>query len=181
MHRPNKPFILGKCQCGYCDEDIPIRGTGKTLQKFKYNHHLNGVNHHMYKGEYLNTQKYVEVYQPNHKFCGAKKLVKKHRLVYEQYYKCCLLPWAVIHHLDRNKQNNNINNLMAFPSHSKHVSYELKKDMSNRYCLLCLSKTTVLDKKKNPKWYKYKNGFICDTCYQRFKRKSNNLKIDAGD
>ncbi len=34
-----------------------------------------------------------------------------HRHLFEQYHKCCLLSWSVIHHKDGNKKNNAIWNL----------------------------------------------------------------------
>jgi hypothetical protein len=42
-------FILGKCRCGDCDEDIPIRSTDGTLKKIKYKHNPKGKNHYLYK------------------------------------------------------------------------------------------------------------------------------------
>lgn len=54
---------------------------------------------------------------------GNKKNYKKklHRLIYEDYHKCTLLPNAIIHHKDRNKTNNRIENLelMDRPTHIK--------------------------------------------------------------
>jgi len=37
---------------------------------------------------------------------------KIHRIIYEQHYNCCLLPFIEIHHVDGNSKNNNIENLM---------------------------------------------------------------------
>jgi hypothetical protein len=45
--------------------------------------------------------------------------------VYERYYKCSLLPWDIIHHIDGNRANNDISNLE--PSfQSKHCGYHNK-------------------------------------------------------
>lgn len=41
-----------------------------------------------------------------------RKTTKIHRLIYEQYYNCCLLPYIEIHHIDGNHSNNNITNLL---------------------------------------------------------------------
>jgi hypothetical protein len=40
-----------------------------------------------------------------------RKSTKIHRLTYEQYYNCCLLPYIEIHHVDGNSKNNIIENL----------------------------------------------------------------------
>ena len=36
---------------------------------------------------------------------------KIHRIIYEKYYNCCLLPFIEIHHIDGNSKNNAIENL----------------------------------------------------------------------
>jgi transposase-like protein len=37
--------------------------------------------------------------------------VLEHRLVYENFHKCCILSWGAVHHKNENKQNNDISNL----------------------------------------------------------------------
>lgn len=66
---------------------------------------------------------------------GNKRL---HRLFYEDYYKCTLLPNSVIHHKDGNKLNNRIENLelLPFKEHGRlhhlgtKLSDETKKKLS---------------------------------------------------
>ena len=41
-----------------------------------------------------------------------RKHSKIHRKIYEEHYKCCLLPFIEIHHIDGNSKNNSIENLM---------------------------------------------------------------------
>ena len=50
---------------------------------------------------------------------------KLHRLIYEDYYKCTLLPSTDIHHIDGNPRNNDPSNLQAI-SHSDHISLHHK-------------------------------------------------------
>lgn len=38
---------------------------------------------------------------------------KEHRLVYEQFHKLCLLPWAEVHHVNGNTLDNRPDNLIA--------------------------------------------------------------------
>ena len=42
-----------------------------------------------------------------------------HRVIFEDYHQCTLLPWANIHHKDFNKHNNSIENLQLL-SASEH-------------------------------------------------------------
>ena len=46
---------------------------------------------------------------------------KLHRLVYEDYHKCTLLPNIDIHHIDGNSTNNCVLNLEAV-NHNEHIS-----------------------------------------------------------
>lgn len=48
-----------------------------------------------------------------------------HRLIVEDYYSISLLPWADIHHLDNNRLNNDIENLVIL-SKSAHLSLHNK-------------------------------------------------------
>lgn len=40
---------------------------------------------------------------------NCRKLL--HRMIFEDYYKVTICPWAILHHKDENKLNNNIENL----------------------------------------------------------------------
>jgi hypothetical protein len=49
--------------------------------------------------------------------------VKEHRLIYEEYHKCCLLSWGDIHHINNDRQDNRIENLKGM-THAQHISLE---------------------------------------------------------
>ena len=46
----------------------------------------------------------------------------EHVLIFEEHYRCCLLTWGIVHHIDGNRQNNLIGNLqgMTRAQHLKH-------------------------------------------------------------
>jgi hypothetical protein len=39
--------------------------------------------------------------------------IKEHIYVYEQHYKCCILPWGIVHHINGIRIDNRIENLEA--------------------------------------------------------------------
>lgn len=51
--------------------------------------------------------------------------VMEHIVVYEQYHKCCMLKWGVVHHINEVRNDNRIENLQGMTL-SKHVSYHNK-------------------------------------------------------
>lgn len=106
---------------------------------------------------------------PDHHFANCYGRVRNHRLVYEEYHKCCLLPWAEIHHIDKNKLNNNIDNLIILNT-SDHCRLHNIKDMSNRKCSECGSDKTQWDKRGWFEWFDDKDeGWYCRRCYKRLK------------
>ena len=66
-----------------------------------------------------NSHLYSGVYYPNYYKSSDGGHVLEHVLVYERYYNC-ILPWALIHHKDGNRQNNDISNLgiMSWGAHT---------------------------------------------------------------
>lgn len=176
------------CECG-CKELIPIYDKKHCrVRRFKHGHSnrgkpgLRGDKNPAWKGgERPTTQGYTEVRVPDHPFRNRRGCVLKHRLVMEKLKDRYLKPEEVVHHVKRVKEGgtNDIENLMLFENNGKHRTYELKgnkfakKDMSNRYCLLCNEKTYI-DKNGHEHWFIYKDGFICMKCNQKRKYRKNN-------
>ena len=71
------------------------------------------------------NKSYVKIRAPNHP--NAKKgYVLEHRLVVEKRLGRYLKPIEVIHHIDEDKTNNTVENLMLFPTQKKHASFHAK-------------------------------------------------------
>ena len=103
----SKPFVLGICDCG-CKEEIPIRTNFKrSLQRFKHGHNFRLIE---YKREYT-SRGYLFRLQPNYHTKRKSRYVRVHRLIWEEYFNCCLLPWIDLHHINENKSDNRIENL----------------------------------------------------------------------
>lgn len=93
-----KPFVLGFCKCG---NDISIRSKRGYLKRFCKGHNMIGDSHPKWKdGKAIDSLGYNRI---------AGKYTHIH--IYQNHFKCCILPWCVIHHRDGNKQNNEISNL----------------------------------------------------------------------
>lgn len=169
--RVSKPFVLGYCWCG-CGTEIPIKLGTNTLRKYVLGHHQLRERHHRWKRGYtnFNGKGYVKILRKHHKYADVDGRVYLHRYRMELMLGRYLDPKEVVHHIDGNKHNNEESNLQLFENHSKHVSFEQKKDMSTRNCFLCNSNETYIDKRGNTIWLKFSYEFICHTCYFWLKR-----------
>ena len=78
-----------------------------------------------WKNGKLITNGYIYVLNRNHPFANVIGYVAEHRLVMEKKIGRFLTKTEVIHHQDRNKKNNNIENLVLFPTDKEHRRYHL--------------------------------------------------------
>ena len=70
---------------------------------------------------------YILVYKPKHKYSKTKAgWIFEHRGIVEDYLKRALKQYEVVHHIDGNKKNNKIENLMIFQSQKEHIQFHLK-------------------------------------------------------
>jgi hypothetical protein len=158
---------LIKCQCNpNCQEVITKWSNDNKLRKCKKGHIFNGVSHYNYKG-YIqkDTHGYKNVFNPEFKNRIRKdSRMKLHRVIYENHYKCCLLPYIIVHHIDGNKDNNNIENLQPLTK-SQHITIHNMgnkhgmKDMTDRKCTLCKTNQTY-----KRQWFKIQNRYLCKKC-----------------
>lgn len=77
-------------------------------------------------GKTIDKRGYILIYAPWHPYKAMRSYVREHRLVMEAYIGRYLTVEEVVHHIDGNKQNNHITNLMLFKNHSEHKKYEGK-------------------------------------------------------
>lgn len=82
-----------------------------------------GENAYHWKGGRIKCDRYIRIYAPDHPFCRKDKYVYEHRLVVEDNLGRFLLPEEEIHHIDGDKHNNKLENLMLFPNRSAHIKY----------------------------------------------------------
>lgn len=55
--------------------------------------------------------------------CANGYVVLEHRLIMAQHIGRCLKQWEVVHHIDGNNLNNDINNLALIPNQAMHSAY----------------------------------------------------------
>ena len=94
--------------------------------------------------------------------------VYEHIIVMENKLGRYLKPNERVHHRDKNRSNNRIENLELFESNGLHLKHEITKDKTDRLCLAC-NKKTIIDKKGLERWYKYDKSFLCQKCHARLK------------
>ena len=68
---------------------------------------------------------YVLIYKPKHPFCQRGGWILEHRLKMEEYLGRHLTKGERVHHINGDKTNNFIGNLMLFSSHSEHLKHHM--------------------------------------------------------
>lgn len=66
---------------------------------------------------------YKEIYMPNHPNARSNGTIFEHRLNAEKIIGRSLLPTEVVHHIDENRNNNALNNLMVFKTNEDHTRF----------------------------------------------------------
>ena len=88
-------------------------------------------NGHKWKGKIkvekqIHSSGYLFIYSPTHPHRSVRNTVAEHRLVMEKHLGRYLTPKEVVHHIDKNKKNNSITNLMLLPNLSTHSKLHTK-------------------------------------------------------
>lgn len=86
------------------------------------------------------SQGYVLIYAPDHPRANLKRpYVLEHRLVMEAHLGRYLLPGEVVHHKNRKRDDNRLENLELFTSNGAHLHEEFARRWANNYdcCIEC--------------------------------------------
>jgi len=76
-----------------------------------------------------NVNGYIAYYLPEHHLADGSGRVYQHMIVAEQMLGRKLNQEEVVHHKDRNRSNNSVDNLMVFKTVSDHTAYHMGCDI----------------------------------------------------
>ena len=82
-----------------------------------------------WKGGKSKSGKYISIWQPN-----GKRRIREHRLIMEKYLGRKLTQNEVIHHINKDRLDNRIENLILFKKNSKHLALHRKNGDFKRPC-----------------------------------------------
>ena len=82
---------------------------------------------------------YVRIYQPTHPHCSRSGHVWEHRLVMEAHIGRLLTPTEVVHHINENTSDNDIDNLMLFANDTQHSIYHANLRRVAQFMATCQS------------------------------------------
>lgn len=117
------PSMYDRGQCVVCGDDCFVT---------RYSHKKSGVfictvecRHKyiaskFYGGRTVNSNGYIEIQLPDHPMSKKDGAVMEHRLVMARHLGRMLEPYEVVHHKDRNRLNNSIENLELAGSNREH-------------------------------------------------------------
>lgn len=132
----------------------------------------NGKNNPRWNGgKSRHMEGYIRISRPEH-HRASSGYVYEHILVYEEFHRCCVLPWARIHHINEIKDDNRPENLLLCPNISKHRAIHVEQNrlvINRRKCSVCDSSTTRYRPGQGYDWARSKKTgkWLCNICYNK--------------
>lgn len=130
--------IYKHCECN-CGELIHLVNERYEFSKYKNGHNLikeilREKNRSWKGGRYIDTDGYVQLLRPHHKYASGRGYIREHRYFIELQLGRYLNPKEEVHHVDKDKSNNNLSNLMLFSCSAEHLKYERTNSKYNKRC-----------------------------------------------
>lgn len=130
----------GFCRCGcggrtgIATQNKPDRGyyKGQPLLYIRGHQVKGGAQHSQWKGgRYVDKLGYIYVHTPAHPHADASGYVLEHRLVMEAAVGRILDRGERVHHINRDRSDNRVENLVLFASHSAHMREEHRDQLTH--------------------------------------------------
>lgn len=120
------------CDCG-CKKLIRCVSRSGVFTRFISGHNSRGLNHHFYKnGRFKMGNNYYMIRIIGYFSADKYGRVYEHVYFYQEYHKCCLLPWGEIHHIEPVTEdycNNMIWNLMGVTkTQHRKIEWSIRKN-----------------------------------------------------
>ena len=159
------------CLCG-CGAIVPKGSKWIKTHNIKYLHEFGVKASHWKGGIRKDYNGYMLQYAPEHHFSDKDGYIYQHRLIWEKHHNACLLSYTDIHHKNRIKHDNRIENLEAMNKFN-HEHLHHKQDLSHRLCILCHNKSPE-NYRHWAVWFRHpitKEEWLCRKCYRKIRYK----------
>lgn len=91
-------------------------------------------------GRIKNFLGYLKINSPNHPFRMENAYVYEHRLIVEKYIGRYLKNSEIVHHINKDRTDNRIENLMVINNHGAHLSFDKGYKINPKYIIFDGSK-----------------------------------------
>ena len=125
--KPAKQKILHLYICANCNKEFYSRKT--HIGDRKYCSMICFAQKR--RAPFIVKKGYKFILLPKHPRANGKGYVREHILIMEEHLGRSLLPGEVIHHVDGDKLNNCIDNLILFESHAAHMAHHRDFNLSS--------------------------------------------------